>query len=115
MWLGWNAIDRASAARRRRWRRWIALIVALALGALLAIAVVDRIRKQDAKRDAYVAAWICSHRALRCGHVTPAAIERAWNRRERIYGIAAVSLVLLGGAAFGATWAGRGAGLAEPS
>jgi hypothetical protein len=69
-------------------RRTLALLAAFAAVALCAVcvvAVVDHTYKHRERVAARRLAWICAHRATDCGGPDPAAIEAAWNRRERIY------------------------------
>jgi hypothetical protein len=45
---------------------------------------------------ASIASWSCTHRGVRCAEEKPYAIEKRWNRRERIYRASAALLVVIG-------------------
>jgi hypothetical protein len=68
------------------------------LAALGAIAVADHSHKHSTRAKAQRDAWFCRHRGTECGGADPAAIEAAWNRRERVYLVlaGALGLVALG-------------------
>ena len=72
----------------------MAAAAAVLLVALCAVAVLDHTHKHDRRIAARRDAWFCRHRGTHCGGASPAAIEASWNRRERIYIVAAGALGL---------------------
>ena len=58
------------------------------LVAVCAVAVLDHTHKHDRRATATRDAWFCRNRGTHCGGADPAAIEAAWNRRERGYFVA---------------------------
>jgi hypothetical protein len=67
------------------------------------IAIHDHSRKHDERVAARRSAWLCAHRGTQCGGRDPAAIEAAWNRRERLYFGACGLLVVIAVAGAAAT------------
>ena len=55
-------------------------------------AVLDHSHKHRVRAAAQREAWFCKHRGTHCGGANPAAIEASWNRRERVYVVAAGAL-----------------------
>jgi hypothetical protein len=72
--------------------------IAVAIVGLSAAGFVDHSQKAARLRGASVKAWKCAHRGTECGATTPAAIEAAWNSRERIYAGGLIALAVAGGA-----------------
>ena len=72
----------------------VAAVAAAALVAVCAVAVTDHTHKHRQRAEARRLAYICAHRGVDCGGPDPAAIEAAWNRRERIYVGTALALGL---------------------
>jgi hypothetical protein len=62
------------------------------LVALCVVAILDHTHKHDRRIAAQRDAWFCAHRGTHCGGANPAAIEAAWNRRERGYAVLAGAL-----------------------
>ena len=80
------------AGMSRRAFALVAVVAAAALCAVCVVAVVDHTHKHRQRVEARRATFLCVHRKVECGGRDPAAIESAWNRRERIYIAAAVAL-----------------------
>jgi hypothetical protein len=64
-------------------------------------AVLDHSHKHRVRATAQRDAWFCTHHGTHCDGASPAAIEAAWNRRERVYVVAAgvLGVVVLASAA----------------
>jgi NhaP-type Na+/H+ or K+/H+ antiporter len=62
------------------------------LAVVCIVAVADHTHKHSTRVAAQKAAWFCRHRGTECGGADPSAIERAWNRRERVYVVLAGAL-----------------------
>jgi hypothetical protein len=84
----------------------LGLLCALAAVVFATVAVVDHRHKAGRLAEARRAEWFCRHRQVLCGETPALTVERAWNRRERIY----VAGMALGGLGFvaGVAAAGRG-------
>jgi hypothetical protein len=80
----------------------VAAVATVALCVVCFVGVADHTHKHRQRVAARRLAWLCTHRGTGCGGPSPARIEAAWNRRERLYAGASVLLGLCAVTSLGA-------------